>query len=158
MAALANQEARTAYAQIVLGARPDLVAGPALRRRERAIAILLDAGLVERNAGNELEASESIFRDLLSQQPKRQPKTGVGRFMRLGRIERYPANQAERRELLAWIAGETFKPGEELAERQVNERLLGYTDDVVLLRRYMVDFGVLDRTPSGSSYFLPQSR
>src|SRR5690242_9561768 len=121
MAALANQEARTAYAQIVLGARPDLVAGPALRRRERAIAILLDAGLVERNAGNELEASESIFRDLLSQQPKRQPKTGVGRFMRLGRIERYPANQAERRELLAWIAGETFKPGEELAERQVNE-------------------------------------
>ena len=155
MAALANSDARTAYAQIVLGAGPT-DAAPGGPRRDRAIAALLDAGLVERTAGNELEASESIFRDLLAQQPKRQPQTGVARFMRLGRIDRYPANQAERRELLAWIAGETFAPGEELTERKVNERLLSYTDDVVLLRRYMIDFGVLERTPSGSSYFRPK--
>jgi len=153
MAALANRDARTAYAQIVLGAAPP---GPTGQRRDRAIAALLDAGLVERTAGNELEASESIFRDLLTQQPKRRPQTGVARFMRLGRIDRYPANQAERRELLAWIAEETFEPGEEFTERKVNERLLSYTDDVVLLRRYMIDFGVLERTPSGSSYFRPK--
>ncbi|MFC9333017.1 DUF2087 domain-containing protein [Arthrobacter sp. NPDC057009] len=157
IAALANHDARTAYAQIVLGATlPDAGAGQASRRRDRAIAVLLEAGLVERKAGNELKASDSIFRDLLTQQPKRQAKTGVARFMRLGRIDRYPANQADRRELLAWIAGESFQPGEKLTERQVNERLLSYTDDVVLLRRYLVDFGVLDRTPSGSSYSLPQ--
>jgi hypothetical protein len=157
MAALANREARTAYAEIVLGAAPDdLSPGLAGQRRDRAIAALLDAGLVERTAGNELKASESIFRDLLTQQPKRQPQAGVARFMRLGRIDRYPANQAERRELLAWIAGETFEPGEELTERKVNERLLSYTDDVVLLRRYLIDFGVLERTPSGSSYFRPK--
>lgn len=155
MAALANHDARTAYAQIVLGIR-DPSARPASRRRDRAIAALLEAGLVERSAGNELKVSESVFRDLLTQQPRRQAKTGVSRFMRLGRIDRYPANQAERRELLAWIAGETFGPGEKLTERQVNERLLGYTDDVVLLRRYLVDYGVLDRTPSGSSYFRPR--
>ena len=157
MAALANRDARTAYAQIVLGAGPTGVSpAPGGQRRDRAIAALLDAGLVERTAGNELEASESIFRDLLTQQPKRQAETGVARFMRLGRIDRYPANRAERRELLAWIAGETFEPGEELTERKVNERLLSYTDDVVLLRRYMIDFGVLERTPSGSSYFRPE--
>lgn len=96
-----------------------------------------------------------IFRSLLTQQPKRQAPTGTARFMRLGRIERYPANLAERRELLAWIAREAVKPGENLTERQVNERLLSYTDDVVLLRRYMIDFGVLERTPSGSSYSRP---
>jgi hypothetical protein len=157
MAVLANRDARTAYAQIVLGAAPDdMSRGLAGQRLERAVAALLDAGLVQRTAGNVLEASESIFRDLLTQQPKRQPQTGVARFMRLGRIDRYPANQAERRELLAWIAGETFEPGEELSERKVNERLLSYTDDVVLLRRYMIDFGVLERTPSGSSYFRPK--
>jgi hypothetical protein len=155
MAALANHDARRAYAQIVLGVQ-DSPAGLSSRRRDRAVAALLEAGLVERNAGDELHASESIFRDLLTQQPKRQAKTGVARFMRLGRIDRYPANQAERRELLAWIAGDAFRQGEELTERQVNERLLAYTDDVVLLRRYLVDFGVLDRTPSGSSYFLRQ--
>ena len=59
---------------------------------------------------------------------------------------------AERRELLAMIAGEVIAPEEELAERQVNERLLSYTDDVVLLRRYLVDFRLVQRTPSGSSY------
>ena len=101
-----------------------------------------------------LVAPDSIFRDLLSQQPRRQPQTGLDRFMRLGRIERYPANVAERRELLARIAGEVISPGEKLTERQVNERLLGYTDDVVLLRRYLVDFGLLQRTSSGSSYSL----
>jgi len=154
MAALANNDARMAYAQIVLGVQ-DASAGLSGRRRDRAITALLEAGLVERGAGSEWKASESIFRDLLTQQPKRQAKTGVARFMRLGRIERYPANKAERRELLAWIAGEAFEPGEALTERQVNERLLSYTDDVVLLRRYLVDFGVLDRTPSGSSYSLP---
>ncbi|MDQ0768901.1 hypothetical protein QF031_001650 [Pseudarthrobacter defluvii] len=74
--------------------------------------------------------------------------------MRLGRIERYPANRDERRALLARIAREIMAPGEQLTERQVNERLLSYTDDVVLLRRYMVDFGIVERTPTGSSYSL----
>jgi hypothetical protein len=156
MAALANHDARTAYAQIVLGTDlPHVAADLGGRRRDRAIAVLLDSGLVERTADNQLEASETIFRSLLTQQPRRQAKTGVARFMRLGRIERYPANLAERRALLAWIASEAIKPGEDLSERQVNERLLSYTDDVVLLRRYMIDFGVLERTTSGSSYSRP---
>lgn len=157
MAALANDDARTAYAQIVLGARlPEMITGLGEGRRNRAIDVLLKAGLVEPLRGNELEASGTLFRDLLAQQPKRQALTGVARFMRLGRIVNYPASRTERRELLAWIAGEAIKPGEDLAERQVNERLLGFTDDVALLRRYLVDFGLLKRTPSGSSYSRPE--
>jgi hypothetical protein len=58
----------------------------------------------------------------------------------------------ERRELLAWIVSEAIEPGEHQTEKQVNERLLSYTDDVVMLRRYMIDFGLLERTASGSSY------
>ncbi|MDQ0664082.1 hypothetical protein QFZ35_002580 [Arthrobacter ulcerisalmonis] len=107
---------------------------------------------MEQYGSGGLVAADSIFRDLLAQQPRRRPQTGLDRFMRLGRIERYPANAAERRELLAGIAREVFAPEEKLTERQVNERLLAYTDDVVLLRRYLVDFGLLQRTPSGSSY------
>jgi hypothetical protein len=157
LAALANSDARTAYAQIVLGTDfPAVLAGMKDHRRNRAIAALLEAGLVERNAAGELVAPEAIFRDLLAQQPRRQAKTGVDRFMRLGRIERYPANMAERRELLAWIARNAIRPGENLTEKQVNERLLSYTDDVVLLRRYLVDFGLLERTASGSSYSRPE--
>jgi hypothetical protein len=152
-AALANRDARMAYAQIVLGAKPpDVLSHMHGQRRTRAIGVLLEAGVVERTGTNELEASGTIFRDLLTQQPKRLPQTGVARFMRLGRIERYPANMAQRRELLAWIASEAIQPGEKLTEKQVNERLLSYSDDVVMLRRYLIDFGLLRRTPSGSSY------
>src|SRR4051794_39160278 len=141
VAALANSDARTAYAEIVLGARlPDVVAHLNGHRRNRAIAALLESGLVERKGANELKPSEVIFRDLLRQQPRRQAQTGLARFMRLGRIERYPANMGERRELLAWIVSEAIAPDEHLTEKQVNERLLSYTDDVVMLRRYLVDF------------------
>ncbi|HSN37372.1 MAG TPA: DUF2087 domain-containing protein, partial [Arthrobacter sp.] len=67
VAALANEDARTAYAQIVLGAKlSDVLAGLNARRRDRAIAALVESGLVERNAANELEASEAIFSDLLT--------------------------------------------------------------------------------------------
>jgi len=157
LAMLGNADARTAYAQIVLGAAPnDVLPDVKEQRRQRAIAGLLESGLVQRQASGGLVAGEAIFRDLLAQQPRRQPRTGLDRFMRLGRIETYPANLAERRALLARIATETIAPGEKLTERQVNERLLSYTDDVVLLRRYMVDFGVLQRTPSGSSYSLAE--
>lgn len=153
VAALANNDARTMYAQIVLGAHlPDVAADLNDQRRNRAIAALLESGLVDRNAANELEAPEAIFRDLLTQQPRRQAQTGLDRFMRLGKIERYPANMTERRNLLAWIVSEAIEPGEHLTEKQVNERLLSYSDDVVMLRRYMIDFGLLERTPSGSSY------
>ncbi|KIS27252.1 hypothetical protein TV39_12075 [Arthrobacter sp. SPG23] len=156
VAALGNEDARTAYAQVVLGARlPEAIADLNERRRNRAIAALLESGLVEPNAAGELEASGAIFRLLLTQQSRRQPQNGHARFMRLGRIERYPANNAERRELLAWIVSDAVEIGEDLSERQVNERLLSYTDDVVLLRRYLVDFGLLERTPTGSSYHRP---
>ena len=157
LATLGNTDARIAYAQIVLGAaHADLLPDVKPQRRQRALAALLESGLVGRQASGGLVAQDSIFRDLLAQQPRRQAQTGLDRFMRLGRIERYPANVAERRALLARIANEIIEPGEKLTERQINERLLSYTDDVVLLRRYMIDFGLLQRTATGSSYSLPE--
>jgi len=157
LATLGNTDARIAYAQIVLGAaHADLLPDVKPQRRQRALAALLESGLVGRQASGGLVAQDSIFRDLLAQQPRRQPQTGLDRFMRLGRIERYPANVPERRALLARIANEIIEPGEKLTERQINERLLSYTDDVVLLRRYMIDFGLLQRTATGSSYSLPE--
>ena len=152
VAAFANEDARTAYAQILLG--QDVLPAVPARRRAHAVDVLLDAGLVVRRGSAGVEVSDTVFRELLTQ-PRRRPKAGVDRFLRLGRIERYPANAAERHGLLAWIAGQAFRPGEDLTEKQVNERLLSYTDDVVLLRRYLVDAGLLQRTASGSSYSRP---
>lgn len=82
--------------------------------------------------------------------------SGVARFLRKdGRIDRYPARQAPRRMLLEWVAGRVLAPGEALDERSFNARLAGFADDHVMLRRYLVDAGLVERAPDGSAYFLP---
>jgi hypothetical protein len=83
--------------------------------------------------------------------------SGVERFLRKdGRIDRYPAKQAPRRMLLEWVAGNVLAPGEALDERSFNLRLAEYADDHVMLRRYLVDAGLVERAPDGSAYFLPR--
>ncbi len=155
-AALANADARTVYAQVVLGLQGnDLGAALGVKKRERVLATLVHSGLLSRNERDELIATDAVFRDLLAQQPAIPVASGVDRFMKDGRIDRYPANQAERRELLAWIAEQTIAPGENLDEKQLNERLGAFSTDFALLRRYLVDFGLVERTRSGSSYSLP---
>lgn len=68
-------------------------------------------------------------------------------------IDRYPRRQNDRRMLLQWIADRTFPPGQlALTESDVNGLLYRYTDDVAVLRRYLVDFGMLDRSPDGTVY------
>ncbi len=73
---------------------------------------------------------------------------------REGRINRYPADSAERRALLAWIAVRAFSPGDVLTETEVNDRVRAYApnEDVAVLRRYLVDHQLLERTRSGSEY------
>lgn len=148
---LANDDARAVYARIVLG-EPVTEAATGLRERRlgRVLANLVDSGLVREDAGA-LVASGDMFRSMLAAEPV-QRVTGIDRFLRDGRIDQYPASAGERRELLEWVALESFAPGDELSEADVNERLSRFTDDVAVLRRYLVDHELLERTPSGSSY------
>ncbi|RWZ68744.1 DUF2087 domain-containing protein [Labedella populi] len=148
---LANDEARAVYARIVLG-EPVTEAATGLRERRlgRVLANLVDSGLVREDSGV-LVATGDLFRSMLAAEPAQQA-TGVDRFLRDGRIEQYPASAGERRELLEWVVAEAFAPGDELSEGDVNERLARFTDDVAVLRRYLVDHELLERTPSGSTY------
>jgi hypothetical protein len=148
---LANDDSRAVYARIVLGEPVDQVAtGLRERRLGRVIGSLVDSGLVEESDGG-LVATGEMFRAMLAAEPV-QRATGVERFLRDGRIDRYPAAAGERRELLEWVVTEAFPEDEELDEPAVNERLERFTDDVAVLRRYLVDHELLERTPSGSTY------
>lgn len=47
-----------------------------------------------------------------------------------------------------------FSPGDVLTETEVNDRVRAYApnEDVAVLRRYLVDHQLLERTRSGSEY------
>lgn len=80
---------------------------------------------------------------------------GVERFLdATGRIDRYPVKDADRLDLWRWVAERALPRGEVWTEKQINERLaaLAPGGDVAVLRRHLVDAGLLERTRSGSEY------
>lgn len=124
--------------------------------RLRAVAALEESKLVRRKRGSH-EVDESYLRALLRAPDGRPERQGLDRFLVDGRIDRYPANLAQRRDLLRWIAKEVLEPSEVLDEPAFNGRLEKYADDVAVLRRYLVDAGLVERTRSGTAYALAQA-
>ena len=146
VAALANPERRAVYASVILGIAPDVP--PA--RHTKALAALADAGLLTLHDDGSATIVERAFTDLLALEPE--PKReGVEKFIRDGRIERYPMKPVERLEVLRWVIGE-LDDGP-WSEASINESLERFHPDVAALRRYLVDAELLERAPDGSRYF-----
>ncbi|MFJ6418655.1 DUF2087 domain-containing protein [Paeniglutamicibacter sp. NPDC091659] len=145
--ALANEETRRAYAHAVLGIPGDLP--PA--RQAKAEKNLQAAGLLTAEG----MVNDGVYARTLAVGASNMPKEGIDRFLDAdGRIDRYPKNYGERLSLLRSIGARVMKHGEELNEPDLTLRLEDLTDDAVLLRRYLVDYGVLLRRPDGSVYRL----
>ncbi len=150
IAALLNPELRAVLAE----AMSDTPLTDA--RRRRAQERLSELGLLRETAGG-LVFDDTLLRDILAEgAPAR--AIGPARFLDgQGRIDRYPVQLADRLELLRWVASRAFAPGEVLSEKDTNERLSQFTDDVAALRRFLVDAELLERTRSGSEYALVTS-
>lgn len=149
-AALANETSRGVYADIVRGA-PDPGAELSPSRRRRALDSLVKAGLIV--ALDDGWGVGDVFTQTLAAAPRPQRRTGVARFLTAdGMIDRYPSNQGEREELLRFVAEHALTDDEVLSEQAFNERLARFSEDTAVLRRYLVDFGIVERTASGSEY------
>ncbi|MGN6218596.1 MAG: DUF2087 domain-containing protein [Microbacterium sp.] len=149
VAALLNPDLRAVLAEAMSGSTLSDA------RRRRAVERLLELGLVHETESGGLEFDETAVRGILSENPPAK-RSGPARFLDAdGRIDRYPAQRGERDELLRWVAEKAFDVGEVLSERQTNERLAAFTGDAAVLRRYLVDAGMLERTRSGSEYARP---
>jgi hypothetical protein len=153
-AALANATARRVYAEaVVSGGASATWNALSPSRRRHVLALLESSGLVASEGDGSLRADGRVFAEVLAAAPAARRPVGPERFLRPdGRIAAYPAAAGERRELLALIAARAFTDDEILDEREVNARLAAYADDVAVLRRYLVDHELLERTPSGSEY------
>lgn len=145
VAALLNPELRSVLAEL----SPEQSLTPV--RRERALARLSELGLVRDDDGRPV-FDEAVLRELLAEDAPAKAR-GPERFLDgQGRIDRYPLRFSDRHELLEWIADRAIGRGEVLSERDFNERLTPYSDDVAVLRRYLVDHELIERTRSGSEY------
>lgn len=157
VAALSNPHAREVFAQITLGHETeDLGAGLGSARRRGVLTSLVKADLVRETDGG-FEVRGETFASLLGAQSRPGPAAGPARFFDgAGMIDRYPRAAAEMEELLRFVAERVLAAGEVLTEAELNGRLRVVTSDPALLRRHLVDHGVVERTPSGSEYALAQ--
>lgn len=144
-AALANPQTRELWAQAVLGQLPQ---EPNARQR-RGLAQLEEAGLV-RTEGDDVVPTE-VFRDLLAE-GKEPAAEGWERFLEHGRVVRWPSRARDKHGLILWIMEQCLAPGEELGERELNERIRRLSDDPALVRRYCVDLGAVLRSDDGARY------
>ncbi|GAA4380567.1 DUF2087 domain-containing protein [Paeniglutamicibacter cryotolerans] len=152
LGALSNAGTRTLFAELVLG-KPLAQTGAGMKPAKRAAAIKgLESALLLIPGPQGPVLDPAAFRRALASGAPKERAVGVQRFLIGSRIKRYPASQAERFELLDWVVQRALNDPEQLNEAQVNERLSAFTGDIALLRRYLVDHGLLERTADGSTY------
>ncbi len=74
-----------------------------------------------------------------------------------GRIRRWPKRRWERQLVLDYVV-EHFTPGEVMSERELGAALhrIHSFNDAALLRRMLVDLGMLERRRDGSAYWRPE--
>ncbi len=70
-----------------------------------------------------------------------------------GRLELFPVKEKKRVAILRHII-KFFRKEKKYTEKEVNDVLKDFYEDYVLLRRCLIEYGFIDRTPDGSSYWL----
>lgn len=152
IAALADDRAREVYALVVLGRPLDAhLSSLSPGKRRRVLETLQGAGLISSVDGG-WRADSEIFRTALAAASAPARPEGVARFFTDGRLSTYPSRAADRQEVLAHVATRVVQPSETVGEAAITDRLAAITDDPVSMRRYLVDAGLLARTPDGGTY------
>jgi len=153
IAVLANPDTRHTMARMMLGDDLDSATHEfAPSKRRKVMRSMQRSGLI----GADGLIIDGAFREMLEANPVA-PREGIDRFLDEKRIRQYPANLKERGRLLSWVARDAFRVGEVLDEQAVNERLAPYHDDVAVLRRYLVDYQLVERRSDGTEYALTGS-
>jgi hypothetical protein len=71
------------------------------------------------------------------------------------RIKLMPGKEKKRYALVV-LCSKLFRAKNVYSEREVNDILKPVYVDYALLRRYLVDYGFLDRKTNGSTYWVPE--
>jgi hypothetical protein len=116
-----------------------LVAGELVVRESNGVVRLLTENLlsVARSIGEERDREGAADSDVPG-------AVVLARFMKGGRLTSIPVQLSKRTIVLDYLA-QNFEPGRRYREKEVNEILARYHEDVAALRRYLVDEGFMER-------------
>jgi hypothetical protein len=136
-------------------------------RKKRKEALIQSAilELFESEPGCGSEAREAFYRfssplsvhDDRTMVTKKEAENIIGKYLKVdsggvvAELLRWPKKQKEKLVILDRIAL-CFETGKEYAEKEVNSILSGMTEDYVTIRRYLIDYGLLERQPGGTAY------
>jgi predicted transcriptional regulator len=70
-----------------------------------------------------------------------------------GRIKAFPVQRKKELAILRHVA-KVFEPRKRYPEKEVNAMLRRFSDDTARLRRYLVEFGFMDRQGGGGEYWV----
>lgn len=73
-----------------------------------------------------------------------------------GRLKQIPTKLKKFEAVLRYVA-QAFEPGKQYTEKEVNQILGRYHEDTAVLRRGLVDSGMMDREASGGFYWLVEN-
>ena len=68
------------------------------------------------------------------------------------RITQFPSKEKRKLVVLAKIS-QSFDPAKNYSEKAVNEILKQFIDDFVTVRRYLIEYGFMQRTKDGQTYW-----
>ncbi|GGM90905.1 hypothetical protein GCM10011609_30040 [Lentzea pudingi] len=146
--ALAEPTRLRAFAAVVLGAGTlaDVAAASGLKVKDAGTALvkLREAGLVEGEP-----ARPADLKPLAATLTDAMPADGLAPFIRGEKLISLPVAPERRRKILEHVAAHAFTARTYYDETEVNELLKTWCDggevDHVTIRRYLVDFGLLER-------------
>jgi len=72
-----------------------------------------------------------------------------------GPLKKFPLKEKQKLVVLREIV-KRFDPNKIYHEKEINEVLTTIYDDYVILRRYLIEYGFIDRKPDGSQYWLKE--
>lgn len=77
----------------------------------------------------------------------------INQFFIDGMLKKFPTKEKQRLVVLREITSK-LKDDYVYDEKELNERLKEFFEDYVLIRRYLIDYGFMDRKSDGSGYWL----
>lgn len=151
-AGLKNQNMRRVLGLVLSGEQEQL---GEVGQHRKALENWAKIGLLS-HQDTQWQLNEQLLNDTLATaSAEGTQRTGIQRFFTGDRLSTLPARPTDRHEVLVHIRDQVLAANESLREDQLNERLAAIYQDVALLRRYMVDHGLVQRDAAGTNYRLP---